>query len=524
LPPLACVLVALFAALVWQRHSQGLQVLAARDVPVAFWAWRTQAPSEAEVAEVARETKAQTLFLRAGQIHFEDKTLKRVRAVAGRLPRSVELHLVYNSTRALLAEFERLDPDKLASVISEAYAQDLSRARVDGASVAGLQLDIDAPTRLLEHYARVVRATRAMLPKGTLLSVTGLPTWMEAPSLNDLLAAVDFWIPQCYGSTIPQKLEENISISSPRAVARAVNRARTFGRPFYAGLSAYGYALLYDSRGAIISLRGDIDPARIAADANLQLVERKPFDSTQPANASSVQSIIGEWRYVYRVRGDGVIDGLVVHAGDSLVLDLPSATTLRESARAARALAGERLLGLCIFRFPGSDDPSTLPLKQIAVALNDAAPVTAVELRAEREGANKPDDSQPLKSVRLTAANSGNTSALLGHDALTIDVFVPVGSVRSVSPDGFTAIETLCGSTLKETSGGQTSLRPCAERRANVVRFSSSTWMTGARAQAFISFADASPEKLTARVQMQRDDGRAWRDEIQITISGGDER
>lgn len=397
-------------------------------------------------------------------------------------------------------------------------------ARGDGASVAGLQLDIDAPTRLLAHYARVVRATREMLPAGTRLSVTGLPTWMDSPALNDLLAAVDFWIPQCYGSKIPQRLEDAISISSPRAVARAVNRARTFNKPFYAGLSAYGYALLYDSRGALQSLRGDIDPARFATDANLQLVKREPFDSARQINDSSGQSIVDEWRYVYRVRGDGVIDGLVVRAGDSLVLDLPSATALRESARAARALAGEKLLGLCIFRFPGRDDPSTLPLEQIAVALTDTAPLTAVELRAGRDGANKSDEPQPFKSIRLMATNSGNTSALLGQDALTIDVLVPVGSVRAVSLDGFSAIETLCESTGKEISGGQTSLRPCAERRANVIRFRSSTWMTGARAQAFISFADRSPERLTARVQMQRDDGRVWRDELQITISDGDER
>lgn len=524
LPALACALVASLAALGWQRQWQGLSARAARDVPIAFWAWRTEAPAEAEVARIARATQSHTLFLRAGQMHYEDETLKRVRALSGRLPRSVELHLVYNSTRALLAELERIDPAKLATVIAETYAQDLARARADEAIVAGLQLDIDAPTRLLKHYARVVRATRALLPAGTRLSVTGLPTWMDSPELEELLAAVDFWIPQCYGATIPRKLEEAVSISSPQAVARAVNRARRFETPFYAGLSAYGYALLYDSRGALLSLRGDIDPARIAADDNLQLIERRPFDTAQQSVDSSGQSIVGEWRYVYRARGDGVIDGLVVRAGESLVLDLPSATALRESARAARALSGEKLLGLCIFRLPGGDDPSTLPLEQVAAALMDTAPVTAVELQASRSGTDGVDEPQPSQSIRLTATNSGNTSALLGHDALTIDVLVPVGSLRAVSLDGFNAIETLCESAGKGINGEQYSLRPCTERRANVVRFNSPTWMTGARAQALISFADAPPRQLTARVRMQQDDGRVWRRELQIAIGNLDER
>ena len=525
LPPLACVLFASLAILAWQRHWQGLNALAAaRDVPVAFWAWRTEAPAETEVVRISRETRAHTLFLRAGQIHYEAETLERVRAVKGRIPRFVELHLVYNGTRALLTELERIDPVKLATVIAETYAQDLARARADEASVAGLQLDIDAPTRLLKHYARVVRATRALLPAGTRLSVTGLPTWMESQSLEELLAAVDFWIPQCYGATIPQKLEEVVSISSPQAVARAVDRARRFKTPFYAGLSAYGYALLYDSRGALHSLRGDIDPARIATDANLQLVERRPFDSAQQSVDASGQSIVGEWRYIYRARGDGVIDGLVMRAGDSLVLDLPSATTLRESARAARALGGEKLLGLCVFRLPGKDDPSTLPLEQVAAALTDIASVTAVELQARQNAADGVDEPQASQSIRLTATNSGNTCALLGQDALTIDVLVPVGSLRAVSLDGFNAIETLCESTGKGINAEQYSLRPCAERRANVIRFNSSAWTTGARAQALIRFTDTPPGQLTARVRMQRDDGIVWQRDLQIAISNGDKR
>lgn len=507
------------------------RVWAARDVPVAFWAWRTEAPTAQEVSRAASEAGARTLFLRAGQIHDEGGTLKRVRAVDGYFPRGIELHLVYNSTPKVLAEFERLDAVRLAGAIVEAFEQDRAVALVDGASVAGLQLDIDAPTRLLAHYARVVRAVRARLPAGTRLSVTGLPTWMESVALRELLAAVDFWIPQCYGATIPRKLEQAIAISSPRTVARAVARARAFGKPFYAGLSAYGYALLYDASGALVALRGDIDPTLIAQHASLQLVSRSSFESAGQSEAATEETTDGataasEWRYVYRARGDALVDGLIIRAGDSLVLDVPNGATLRESARAVRLLAGDQLLGLCIFRLPGSDDPSTLSLAEVAAALADAAPASRVEVWAElsSDGQAQAKTAATKKSVRLTATNSGNMSALFGADALTMEVRVPVGSVRAVRPGDFGAVEALCDGMEKGASNEGDRLEPCAARRASVIRFRSSAWTTGARAAALVSFSEAPPSHLAARVVMRRDDGRAWAQDFEINVSGGEER
>ncbi|HEY0385246.1 MAG TPA: DUF3142 domain-containing protein, partial [Pyrinomonadaceae bacterium] len=409
--------------------------------------------------------------------------------------------------------------------IVEIYAQDLERASRDGAQVVGLQLDIDAPTRLLSRYARILRAVRERLPSETRLSVTGLPTWMESPALKELLAAVDFWIPQCYGALIPQRLEQRIAISSPQSVARAVNRARSLDKPFYAGLAAYGYALLYDARGALVSLRGDINPARIAVDPSLQLVERKPFELPGQTMDAAGQSVAGEWRYAYRANGDSVIDGLVIHTGDTLVLDVPSAATVRESARAVRQLAGEKLLGLCVFRLPGKDDPATLSIEQVASALADTEPVSAIELEATRAGTSRVDDKQAdnvqaANSVRLTATNSGKTSARLGPDGMTIDLRVPAGSVRAVQSEDFSVVETFCASVEQRADGELPLLQPCAARRANIIRLHSSNWLAGVRARAIISFSGVLPDQLAARVRMQRDDEQNWQQDLQLTIGG----
>ncbi|HEX8098415.1 MAG TPA: DUF3142 domain-containing protein, partial [Pyrinomonadaceae bacterium] len=369
------------------RHEGTPRVWAATDVPIAFWAWRNDAPPEEEVEQAARQTRADALFLRAGQIDYEGGTLRRIRPVKGKFPRTLELHLVYNGTRSLLKELERTDEAALAASVAEAYRADAARASEDGARVAGIQLDIDAPTRLLGRYAKVLRALRASLPQGTKLSVTGLPSWMDSVELERLLAEVDFWIPQCYGASIPDRLDQLTPISSPPAVARTMARVRRLNRPFYAGLAAYGYAVLYGRDGAIREVRGDLDAARVANDPNLELVERRPFPAREESAVGASVPGATEWRYVYRARQDGVTDGLAMRAGEALMLDAPSASVLRASARAVREQAGEKLLGICIFRLPGRNDPATLQAGEVAAALNDRETVVATDIRAEGAGA-----------------------------------------------------------------------------------------------------------------------------------------
>src|ERR1041384_125883 len=79
---------------------------AVNEVPVAFWAWRTQSPDAIDVEEAVEIARAQVLFLRAGQFDYQDGRLRRVRPLAGSFPKGIKLHLVYNTTRAVLEKLE----------------------------------------------------------------------------------------------------------------------------------------------------------------------------------------------------------------------------------------------------------------------------------------------------------------------------------------------------------------------------------------------------------------------------------
>lgn len=461
------------------------------DVPIAFWCWRNQTPAREDVLAAVYKTRARTIFLRAGQIDFRDGKLSRIRSVNGRLPREIELHLVYNATRSLLAQLEVVDEKLLAHTISESFEEDSARATAENARVAGLQIDIDVPTRLLGRYQRILSDLRTSLRPGTQLSITGLPTWMQSSELRSTLTQVDFWVPQFYGAEIPLRADQSIPISSPQDVERFVNRARELNKPFYAGLAAYSYALLYSRSGALITLRGDLDPAAIAADANLELTDLRSFGKARD-----------EWRYVYRARADGVIDGLVMHSGDLLVVDAPSAQSLRTSARLVRELAGEKLLGICVFRLPAGEDPATLTVAQIATALTDHDSLPDFKI-------NFTSDQRRPGAASLEIRNDGTANSVAG---LKLEVEVKSGEIDSVSAQRGASVETIC----RVNTGDQPADKPCSGRRANLIRITAPGLRSGQSLRALVGFKTALPGSLHVAIETQTDDGRIYRDQLEI--------
>lgn len=467
------------------------------ETPVAFWLWRTALPDAAESRAVLQQTGAQTLFIRAGQFDSGSaQGWRRIRKHEGRLPVAANVHLVYNATRGGLALIEPDDPAQLAQTIADTFSADSAEARTQCVSVSGLQLDLDVATRLLPRYAELLCATRQRLPPDVQLSITGLPAWMDAPALTDVLRATDFWIPQFYGAEIPARLERRVPIMSLAGVSAGVAKARELRHPFFAGLAAYGYAILYSARGDLIEVRGNLDPARVAAAPELDLIETSAFPESRTAAAAA------EGRYVYLAQQDCVLDGLVIRTGERLMLDVPQAETLRVAARLARAEAGPQWLGLCIFRWPSAQDATTLTLREMQTALRDEEAAFATTLKLQALPATSA--AEPPQWL-LTAQNTGAVSARLGAEAFTLDLQIPAGSLREiVLPDATLSYESLCDE------------RPCSLRRANHLRFSARAWMSGAQWQARLVSALNSFTQIPATVISKDFDGRVWKQQMML--------
>ncbi len=481
---LACVsLVSIF-------HARP-RVWAVDEVPVAFWAWRTQSPDELDIQAAVGKAKAQVLFLRAGQIDYQDGRLRRIRPLAGSLPKGIKLHLVYNTTRAVLEQLESIESQAFANEIVASFREDSVRATHDGADVRGLQLDIDYPTRLLPRYERTLSAIRPNLQPGIELSITGLPTWIDSPALNGVLQKCDFWVPQFYGGEIPTRSDQMIPISSPESITYFVNKARQIDKPFYAGLAAYSVGLLYNASGSLISLRGDMNPALVVSDPNLELMDQHSFAAA-------------ERRYAFRARADGVTDGLNMRAGDVLVIDLPGSETLRTAARIVRRLAGRKLMGICVFRLPAKDDTATLNAEQVTNALDDrdSYPGIYVRVKQQQKGSN---------TFVLECKNVGTANPIIG--SLKVDLIVPAGTFEAMQPQPGLSIKPLCAKGLSNSP------QPCSERRADLLRLTIDFLAPGQTLTTTLLLNRDLPRTTGVSVTMQTETEQPYSEQYEIVIN-----
>jgi hypothetical protein len=340
-----------------------------------------------------------------------------------------------------------------------------------------------------------------------------------------------------YGDHIPRTLTDRTPIADAAALRRNLTRARRLAHPFYAGLPAYGYALLYSPRGSLIALRGDIPPALVARDPRLQLVKREsvgatdaPATTTTPNSSSTPDSASTPtaWRYDFLATADAAISGLNIRTGEHLLLEIPTAAGLRLMAQLTRQHGGTHLRGICLFRLPTATDPATLTAREIAHALADRTAQTEATLELSRIAPDETEQ-QPHQSAAqrtrdhaqtfaLTAHNPGAAAATVGDGAFNITIRIPAGSLRHTPAlEGFTKVETLCGSANTLTPRGAPTflpadtLQPCSPRRANALRLSAPTWAAGETARATLIFSDTLPPHVAVETTLSTDTGQQLR-------------
>lgn len=132
----------------------------------------------------------------------------------------------------------------------------LARWRAAGVDVAGVEIDHDCASAALLDYAQWLRELRRTLPATASLSITALPTWMESPDLESLLASVDASVLQVHAVQRP----ERGLFDADRAHAWVRAWDRRSPHPFAVALPAYGVRVAIDADGLrAVDAEGDID-------------------------------------------------------------------------------------------------------------------------------------------------------------------------------------------------------------------------------------------------------------------------
>lgn len=129
----------------------------------------------------------------------------------------------------------------------------IKRWRQAGVPIAGVEIDHDCATARLPAYAHFLIALRKQLPPATKLSITALPTWLESPVLDSLLAAADESVLQVHAVLNPRQG----LFDAKRARAWLAAFAEHTDRPWRVALPTYGTRVAWDANGNIAGIESE---------------------------------------------------------------------------------------------------------------------------------------------------------------------------------------------------------------------------------------------------------------------------
>ncbi|MGC4043054.1 MAG: DUF3142 domain-containing protein [Armatimonas sp.] len=235
----------------------------------ALWWWHRPLRITPPEAVALKRLNITRLFVHSGQVAYSETDGK----LHMRLPQQwvgpadgMEVHAVFNASAGTLRRLETIPEAVLASTLADAFEQTQQQAARMGIKLAGAQCDFDYPTRLLPRYARMLSLLKAKIAPRQ-LSLALLPTWYTSRALDAVLDATDFSAPQFYEAVTPGTRAKFAPISDPEKLARGLIAAGKRGKPFYAGLPAYGHALVFDAAGRLRGAYRDASADYLVSDS-----------------------------------------------------------------------------------------------------------------------------------------------------------------------------------------------------------------------------------------------------------------
>ena len=225
-----------------------------------------------------------------------------------------------------------------------------------------LQLDYDAPDRLLGDYAAVLKRIRGLVPR---LSIAALPHWSRVDHLRLLEANVDELLPMLYDFEAEPVLKNQspLPLISPEKISKLIDSWRACRKPWRAGLPVFARLSVYDVnqklRGQIRNWNWD----EVCFNRSFQLVNSGQFGTT-----------------ILRAATPRSIAKTAINTGEELIAREVDRGALRDAIPAALRAGAQ---GIVFFRLPDSAASSGWSLHQLGHLL--AEPRLIVQKPADSE-------------------------------------------------------------------------------------------------------------------------------------------
>ena len=182
-----------------------------------------------------------------------------------------------------------------------------------------IQLDLDCPESRLEEYTGLVRRLRKRIPQKQ-LSITALPSHLDNRTFPALAAAVDYYVVQVHGLSVPQRIDEQAELMNPAVAQRALAEAESIGRPYAVALPCYAYEMNFDgASGRFLFLTAE-RPARRAHTVKRRIA----------AHPADLVRLLSRIRTLEHARG--IIWFRLPVEGDRLCLPRPALKTIMQGA------------------------------------------------------------------------------------------------------------------------------------------------------------------------------------------------
>lgn len=300
-----------------------------------YWVWQRDDPlNEQELAELAAQ-KVQTIYWQVGELENNGEGWRWKARFD--VPTSAATGIRLLPAVRLVSHERRPFTD---TSIANLMAQLAPVAR----DAEELQLDYDAPDRLLADYSGALKRIHQIAAK---VSITALPHWSRSECLAILEPSVDELLPMLYDFEAEPVLNDDapLPLMTPKKIAKLINDWHACGKPWRAGLPIFARLSLYDSnrrlRGQIRNWNWD----EVCFNRGLEVVRPDELGTS-----------------VLRATKPSTIANTTVKTGEELVVHNVAKLALASAVSAATAAGAQ---GIVFFRLPDSSASSGWSLHQL---------------------------------------------------------------------------------------------------------------------------------------------------------------
>jgi len=373
---------------------------------VRYWVWQRDEPlSEQELTELAAQN-VETIYWQAGELENIGKTWRWKARFNFPLSDAAGIRFV-PVVRLVSREHQPFSDASVAVMLASLSSVSAKHDE--------LQLDYDAPDRLLADYAAALKRIHALVPR---LTIAALPHWSRADYLRLLEPIVDELLPMLYDFEAEPVLKDQtpLPLISPDKISKLIENWHACRKPWRAGLPVFARLSLYDVnqrlRGQIRNWSWD----ELCFNRNFQMAKAVQFGAS-----------------ILRAIKATSIANTPIHPGEEVIAREVDRGALRDAISTA-VRAGAQ--GIVFFRLPDSSASSGWSLRQLGHL--DAGPHLILR---------KSNDSESLELSNIGDGDLEPHFARNEQDAggytLEIDAATPI--FREFQPGDFASENTFAG-------------------------------------------------------------------------------